>query len=258
MSKASPAAPEADAGAAFHLKGGSFTGTLLELHSTNLDEIRAELAARTLDAAAWLRQSPVILQLDKVADRRADWAAIVGLCRDQGVSLVGARAPKALAAQLVDIGVPVLSALRSKRSGEGELEVVGERTAATAQAIAPDQPAAAAPARTSAKPARLITQPVRGGQQIYADGDLIVMAPVSAGAEVLADGHIHLYAPLRGRALAGVQGNTEARIFCQCLEAELISVAGRYRVAEELRKTPEWGRSILVSLADERLNLQAL
>ena len=113
--------------------------------------------------------------------------------------------------------------------------------------------AALAPAPRAAT--RIVTQPVRGGQQIYAEGDLIVLAPVSAGAEVLADGNIHIYAPLRGRALAGVQGNSEARIFCQSLEAELVSVAGRYRVAEDLRKTPQWGKAIQVMLDQDQLNL---
>ena len=75
------------------------------------------------------------------------------------------------------------------------------------------------------------------------------------GAEVLADGNIHIYAPLRGRALAGVQGNIEARIFCQSLEAELVSVAGRYRVAEDLRKTKQWGKAVQVLLDQDQLNL---
>ena len=55
---------------------------------------------------------------------------------------------------------------------------------------------------------------------------------VNPGAEVIADGHIHVYAPLRGRAIAGARGNTEARIFALCLEPELISIAGVYRTSE--------------------------
>src|SRR5690606_38019424 len=75
------------------------------------------------------------------------------------------------------------------------------------------KPTEAAPA-TNGRPTKLINYPIRSGQQIYAAGaDLIVLAPVSAGAELLADGHIHVYAPLRGRALAGVMGDTSARIF---------------------------------------------
>lgn len=247
-----PAAPLQDAASAFNMKGGSFTATVLELLSTDPVHLRAQLAARTLDAAAWLRQSPVILNLDKVADQAADWSALVTLCREHGVSLVGVRAPRALHAVLQDVGVPVLAGLR-KKGAEVEIGADGQVQAAAATPAAAPAPAAQAPAAT-----RVITQPVRGGQQVYAAGDLIVLAPVSAGAEVLADGNIHIYAPLRGRALAGVQGNTEARVFCQSLEAELVSVAGRYRVAEELRKLPQWGKPTQVALAGEVLNLHAL
>ena len=81
---------------------------------------------------------------------------------------------------------------------------------------------------------RVITQTVRSGQQIYSPGDLIVLAGVSPGAELLADGHIHVYGTLRGRALAGLRGNTQARIYCRALEAELIAVAGCFQVAEDI------------------------
>ena len=74
---------------------------------------------------------------------------------------------------------------------------------------------------------------MRSGQQVYARGrDLVVMAMVNAGAEVIADGHIHVYAPLRGKAIAGARGNTDARIFSLCLEPELLSIAGVYRTSE--------------------------
>jgi septum site-determining protein MinC len=81
--------------------------------------------------------------------------------------------------------------------------------------------------------AMVILKPVRSGQQIYARGrDLVVLAMVNTGAEIIADGHIHVYAPLRGKAMAGARGNTEARIFALSLEAELISIAGIYRTSE--------------------------
>ena len=81
---------------------------------------------------------------------------------------------------------------------------------------------------------KIIQQPVRSGTQIYAQAsDLIVMAPVNAGAEIVADGNIHVYSTLRGRALAGVRGDENARIFCHALEAELLAIAGNFRVFEE-------------------------
>lgn len=80
----------------------------------------------------------------------------------------------------------------------------------------------------------LVTQPVRSGQRVYASGDLIVMSQVSAGAEIMAEGNIHVYNTLRGRALAGVQGNVDARIFCLDLQAELVSIAGDYKTSEHI------------------------
>jgi septum site-determining protein MinC len=87
--------------------------------------------------------------------------------------------------------------------------------------------------REVAVQAMVIDRPLRSGQKIYARGcDLVVLAMVNQGAEVISDGNIHVYAPLRGKAMAGARGNTEARIFTMCLEAELISIAGVYRTSE--------------------------
>ncbi|MNP48468.1 Septum site-determining protein MinC [compost metagenome] len=117
----------------------------------------------------------------------------------------------------------------------------------------------AEPALPTVRPTKLITTPVRGGVQIYAaGGDLIVLAPVSPGAELLADGNIHVYGPMRGRALAGVKGDTSARIFCQQLAAELVSIAGNYKVAEDLRRSPQWGQAVHVSLSGDVLNITRL
>ncbi|WP_425433721.1 septum site-determining protein MinC [Nitrosomonas marina] len=119
-------------------------------------------------------------------------------------------------------------------------------TSATAdlpvQSVAPVQPV-----RTM-----LVTQPVRSGQRIYAPGDLVVMSQVSAGAEIMAEGNIHVYNTLRGRALAGVQGNTSARIFCLDLQAELVSIAGDYKTSEHITKTTQ-KKPVQIYLQDHAL-----
>src|SRR6185437_5793329 len=90
---------------------------------------------------------------------------------------------------------------------------------------------AAAPVETQTT--LTITTPVRGGQVVYASrSDLVVMAPVNPGAQVIADGHIHVYGRLMGRALAGAHGQADARVFCQSLEAELVSVGGEFITAD--------------------------
>jgi septum site-determining protein MinC len=102
----------------------------------------------------------------------------------------------------------------------------------------------------------MVTQPIRSGQRIYArDGDLIVLAAVNAGAEVMADGNIHIYAPLRGRALAGVRGNQNARIFCHSMEAELIAIAGSYRVFEDRVPDEIRQKSVQICLRGEQLDI---
>jgi septum site-determining protein MinC len=122
----------------------------------------------------------------------------------------------------------------------------------------PAAPAAAtepAPARSSRPAARLVTQPVRSGTQIYARGtDLVVTAAVSPGAELVADGNIHVYGVLRGRAIAGASGDVEARIFCSRLEAELVSIAGRYLVSEQL-PAEQRGFPVQIALVDDQLTI---
>ena len=138
-------------------------------------------------------------------------------------------------------------------------------TAAAAAGLASFAPNATQPSRRAAAPAatarssraaaRLITEPVRSGTQIYARGtDLVITAAVSPGAELVADGNIHVYGVLRGRALAGASGDVEARIFCSRLEAELVSIAGRYLVSEQL-PPEQHGSAVQIALVDDQLTV---
>ncbi|OSP56134.1 septum site-determining protein MinC [Pseudoruegeria sp. SK021] len=104
----------------------------------------------------------------------------------------------------------------------------------------------------------LITEPVRSGQKIFADrGDLVVVSSVGAGAELIAVGNIHVYGHLRGRALAGVNGDTTARIFCQGLDAELLAIAGLYRTSEDLGPAIRKQR-VQAFLMDDKLCVEPL
>lgn len=106
---------------------------------------------------------------------------------------------------------------------------------------------------------KLMTKPVRAGTQIYAkDSDLIILSSVNAGAEVIADGNIHIYGPLRGRALAGANGNTDARIFCKQLEAELVSIAGHYLVKEQMKDHQDQEGLVQVFLVNNELTIEVL
>jgi septum site-determining protein MinC len=88
---------------------------------------------------------------------------------------------------------------------------------------------------TKPKPASLLLETaVRSGQSFYTEGDVTVLGSVSSGAEIVAGGSIHIYGTLRGRAMAGANGNSAARIYCQKIEAELVAVNGYYRTAEQI------------------------
>ena len=127
------------------------------------------------------------------------------------------------------------------------------------------QAAAPPPAATDAQPQPVETatsltllQPLRAGQVVYAEGcDAVALAAVNTGAELIADGNVHVYAPLRGRALAGAAGNTQARIFCQRLEAELVSIAGVYVSADEL-PSDKLGKAVQIWLQEDQLVISEL
>ena len=113
-------------------------------------------------------------------------------------------------------------------------------------------PGPAPPVVSSHKLPLVVREPVRSGQIVYAEAnDLIVLAPVNPGAELLADGNIHVYGPLRGRAVAGVRGAREARIFCQRLEAELVGIDVAYLTAEDLAPQ-RFGKPAQIMLAAGR------
>jgi len=120
-------------------------------------------------------------------------------------------------------------------------------------------PVAAAPAfQGSGRSAMVVTEAVRSGQRIYAEGgDLIVTATVNPGGEVIADGNIHIYGALRGRAIAGAQNDAEARIFALNFDPELIAIAGFYAVREGLGEAPI-GRPAQVRLDGEEMRFAPL
>ncbi len=204
--------------AVLEFKGRMLMMTVLLLKDLDPNTLHRQVSQRLEDAAQWLRDAPVVVDLAQPegADQVALMAAVDTL-RGLGVNLV------ALARN------EHLDSDTAAMLGLGSISLAGGR----------DVPRSAEPAPQAEQPADaghtlVIDQPVRSGQQIYSRGDLIVLAPVSTGAELLAEGHIHVYNTLRGRALAGVRGDQSARIFCQKLDAELVSIAGIYRVGEDL------------------------
>ena len=151
----------------------------------------------------------------------------------------------------VELGLPLLAKFRAQYESP-------ETTVAAAAEPAPAKPAAStARATAPGEPGMIHAAPIRSGQQLYAEQrDLTVLSTVGAGAEVISDGSIHVYGALRGRALAGARGNADARIFCREFHAELVAVAGHYKVMEDVPKELR-GKAVQIWLDQDQLKIAA-
>lgn len=228
----------------FQLKGSMLAITVLELAKNDLERLDQQLAVKVEQAPDFFNNTPLVLALDKLpAECDLDLPALIALCRKRGLRTLALRSGDAQIIQAAAaLDLPVLPPSGAK---ERKLDLGSKGSAEPAEPVY--------------RPTRVITTPIRGGQQVYArDGDLIVLSAVSPGAELLADGNIHVYGPLRGRALAGIKGDTNARIFCQQLAAEMVSIAGRYKVAEDLRRDPLWAEAVQMKLSGDVLNITRL
>ena len=217
----------------FQLRGNSFTMMVLKVIDPASPEFFPQLSVKVRQAPNFFRNAPVVLDFDELAEEteRLDVAALVTNLRALYLLPVGFQGgPRAAQEGALAAG---LTPMPAGRAAKMEAAARGAEPQGTATAAAaPAQPAP--PPEPVYRPTLVVTEPVRSGQQIYAEKtDLVITAPVSPGAEVVADGHIHVYGALRGRALAGVSGDSSARIFCHSLEAEVVSVAGLYRVNED-------------------------
>ncbi len=213
----------------FQLKGSLFTLTVLKLNSIDFETFETEIAETIKQAPKFFENSPIVIDLQALSQIavEVDFKKLIELCRTFTLIPIGVRNGNPdQHKQAIEAQLAILPNIK-------QAEPVKEET--PTKKTADVTPKSEGP--TVKSPTRVITQPVRSGKQIYAEGgDLLILAPVSHGAEVIADGNIHVYGPLRGRALAGVQGDSTARIFTTELDAELVSIAGQYKVSEELLK----------------------
>ena len=237
-------APQATERPAFQLKSSTVSLTALELAYFDDDSFEAALREKIRQAPGFFKDIPIIVSLDHYEGLTGelDFFKLLGICRRHNIHVVGVRGGNDDQRRLAR------HAALAILPGTGRQDRVPAPHAATEPA-----PEAVAPSAAEPVPARVISQPVRSGQQIVApEGDLIILGPVQAGAEVLAVGNIHVYGPLRGRALAGVHGLESARVFCQSLEAELVSIAGHYKISEDLQESG-WKTAVQVQLRDDLL-----
>ncbi|MEL1265250.1 septum site-determining protein MinC [Pseudoxanthomonas putridarboris] len=244
------------------LKIGQVGIANLRIRTLDVAQLSREMRERVERAPKLFGRAAVIIDfggLTRMPDAATAQSLLDGL-RAAGVIPValayGSPDTEALAEQL---GLPLLAKFRA------QYEPVGGASAPTASAPRPvaadaapaKASAASAPKASDSKPGLVQKTPVRSGQQLYAENrDLTVLNTVGAGAEVISDGSIHIYGPLRGRALAGARGNADARIFCREFHAELVAVAGHYKVMEEVPKELR-GKAVQIWLEQDQLKIAA-
>ena len=248
--------------APFELKGSLFTLTVMHLRSTDLESIASELDRKTSQAPDFFRNTPVVLDLVELKSSEIpDFGAISRQMREFGLVPVGVRGgDESLRLAAVEAGWATLPDRggRSERTPTAPEQPAAPSSPDTGESVPDDVPQPRASAGRSGSPTRVVSQPIRSGQQIYAEGgDLLVLRTVSAGAEIMADGNIHVLGALRGRALAGLSDDENTHIICQSLEAELISIAGRYRVFEELDPAVR-GKAVHIHLNGDRLLIEPI
>lgn len=232
---------------AFDVKSARLDALSVQLHTPDLTALEDFLQQRTSQYQE-LASMPFLLDVqDFEAPEALDIAAVAALFARHGLQIIGLRHND-------EAWAPYAAAHHLSFSP-------ADKAAAETQVKAAVEPAPPEPVQATviSQPTVFVNTPIRTGQQVYAENaDLIVTGMVSEGAEIIADGNIHVYGPMRGRALAGADGNREARIFIHSMQAELVSVAGIYRNFEQDLPVHLHKKPVQVSLQDDRLVISAI
>jgi len=246
---------------AIEIKGSVFTLPVLKICTTQIESIEQALKTHLAQSLSFFKNAPIVIDLERTKQLQPpmDFSALTQMLRKQ--QLVPVAVQKGSLEQHLQAeqaGLAILTGQASAKTNSAEQRVEQDNTGSASNVISERKPRPESDSVSNVllAPTKMVTQPIRSGQRIYArDGDLIVLAAVNAGAEVMADGNIHIYAPLRGRALAGVKGDESARIFCHYMEAELIAIAGAYRVFEDTVPSDIYQKSVQICLRGEQLDI---
>jgi septum site-determining protein MinC len=237
----------------FRLRASNYSLLTLRLLTGDVQAVLPALGDQFRKAPGFLRFAPIAIGLDDLGGEQVDFPALIQGLRALEIlpiGVVGGAQP--LRAAAAGAGLPTL-----RPAGQRETEVEAPSPVGAPPVNMAPAPAAEAPRPAMAR-TMMITQAVRAGQRIYAQGsDLIIVGSVNAGSEVIADGNIHIYGSLRGRAVAGASEDGEARIFAQNFDPELVAISGFYAVREGLSATPI-GRGVQVRLDGEQLRFDPL
>ncbi len=229
----------------FEIKSADLALVALLLKTANVEQIAQGLQAQFSDSPDFFDQDPLLIDLSGLSEADAgqdiDFPSLVRILREYGLMPLaikgGSDAQRAVA---FDAGLVDANDARIRRLSMETPVLQATETVATETT----------PAAPSFSGAVVLDRTLRSGQQFYAKGkDLVVLSMVNAGAEVIADGDIHIYSTLRGKAIAGARGKTDARIFAYAMEPELISIAGVYRTSENPLPKEVFGKPAQVSLS---------
>ena len=242
----------------FDLKSAELPVLAVTLRSTEVEQVIADLARRLADDPDFFDNDPVLIDLQHVQHHPEpiDFARLIAALRHHRTRPVAVRSGSAAQMQAAHeaglVPAPDATIARPKeRIREVEVEVIRE-------VPIPVEVVREVPLEVI-RPTMVIDKPLRSGQQVYAKGaDLVVLSMVSFGAEVIADGSVHIYAPLRGRAVAGARGDTEARIYTTCMQPQLLSSAGTYRALETDLPPDVAGKPAQARLEGDKLIIEPL
>jgi len=226
----------------FELKGNLFTLSVLHLYSTDINLLAEQLYIKVAQAPKFFEGAPIVVNLIDVKSSKIDFVHLKSLIARMSFN---------------PVGVCNGSNEQHKQAKSAGLSVLNYSQDVKSKPVK-KQDNASIVEKNVVLPAQIIDGTVRSGQQVYAkDRDLIVLGAVSHGAEVIADGNVHIYGTLRGRAIAGAKGLNEAHIFCNKLEAELVSINGNYCLSDSLQGE-SWGCAVQIKQTNESLKISAL
>lgn len=247
----------ADALEAADLRFGQVGIASVRVRSDDPDALQAALGVRVREAPQLFARAPVVVDLSFLSPHPSDESvnALLAAIRAAGMLPVGLAYGDSETDELsLRLGLPLIAKFRAAYE-RAERATPAENESATA----PEAPSAAPAMAAAPTPTSALQQhgSIRTGQQVYARGsDLVVVGAVANGAEALADGNIHIYGALRGRAFGGALGDRSTRIFCSEFRAEIVSIAGHYRVFEELPREFA-GRAVQIWLDQDKLRIAA-
>lgn len=258
MARRGDLATKARDGAVFELRSGQFSLMVLAIRHLDLLQLQTDLSDHVASAPALLQGAPVVLDLNPLS-QLADHGLLrelINRVHQAGLRVIALAANPGVEAAAAALGLPVLGLDRKRtRMIEGEQP---EAPVAAPVEVADDTLAARPAEASGLQPPLVLPGPIRGGQQVYARGrDLIITGAVSAGAEVAADGCVHVYGRLSGKAMAGAAGDLRARVYCLSFAAEVVSIAGNFKVFESAGRDVA-GKAVEIFLDEGRLEIRPL